>query len=76
MSFKYNKLRGRIVEICGTQAEFAKKINLTEQSLTAKLAGRIKFSQDEILRWCEVLDIDLNEIGVYFFTTELQKTEV
>ena len=76
MAFKYNKLRGRIVEICGTQTEFAKKIGLTDQSLTAKLAGRIKFSQEDILKWCEVLNIDLDEIGVYFFTTELQETEV
>lgn len=76
MNFIYNKLRGRIVEICGTQTEFAKKIGLTDQTLTAKLAGRIKFSQDDIIKWCEVLKIDLEEIGVYFFTTELQKTEV
>ena len=76
MCFKYNKLRGRIIEICGTQTKFAKEIGLTDQSLTAKLAGRIKFSQDEILKWCEVLNIEQNDIGVYFFTTELQETEV
>ena len=68
MSFKYNKLRGRIVEIFGSQALFSKKIGLSEQSVTAKLAGRSMFSQSDIITWCNALDIDQNDIGLYFFT--------
>ena len=67
MSFKYNKLRGRIVEICGTQSKFAEKIKLSEQSITAKLAGRSSFSQTDIVTWSEALNIDRENIGEYFF---------
>ena len=67
MSFKYNKLRGRIVEICGSQAEFSKKIGLSEQIISAKLSGNSSFTQDNIIAWSEVLDIDQNDIGSYFF---------
>lgn len=67
MSFTYNKLRGRIVEVFGSQADFAKAINTTEQTVTAKLAGRSGFSQEDIIKWCEALHIDQNDIGLYFF---------
>ena len=67
MSFKYNKLRGRIVEICGSQAEFAKRLGLSEQIISAKLSGNSSFTQDNIIKWCEILDIDQNDIGNYFF---------
>ena len=73
MNFKYNKLRGRIVEIYGSQAEFAKKIKLSEQSITAKLSGNSKFTQDNIVQWCDALDIDQNDIGNYFFAREHSK---
>ncbi len=74
MSFKYNKLRGRIVEIFGSQAEFAKSIGQSEQNITAKLAGRSSFTQDNIIAWCRALDIDQNDIGAYFFTFEVSKS--
>ena len=67
MSFKYNKLRGRIIEIFGSQAKFAEKIGQSEQIVTAKLAGRSSFTQDNIVTWSEALDIDQNDIGSYFF---------
>lgn len=73
MEFKYNKLRGRIVEIYGSQVEFAKKIGQSEQIITAKLAGRSSFTQDNIITWSEALDIDQNDIGNYFFARELSK---
>lgn len=67
MLFSYNKLKGRIVEIYGSQSEFSKRISLSEQSITAKLAGRSRFSQDDIIKWCDALGIDQNDIGLYFF---------
>ena len=67
MEFNYNKLRGRIVEICGSQSAFAQKVGQSEQIITAKLAGRSSFTQGNIVSWCKVLDIDQNDIGSYFF---------
>ena len=67
MCFTYNKLRGRIVEIFGSQKEFSKNINLSEQSVTAKLNGRSDFSQSDILLWSSALKIKMEDIGAYFF---------
>lgn len=68
MNFVYNKLRGKIVEMFGSQKEFSKQINLSEQSVTAKLNGRSDFSQEDIIRWSNALEIKLDEIGAYFFS--------
>lgn len=65
------KLRGRIIEIFGTQQEFAKKIGKTEQTITAKINGRSQFSQEDIIEWCNALDIEAADIGLYFFAPEL-----
>lgn len=73
MDFKYNRLRGRIVEICGSQAKFADVLGASEQIVTAKLAGRSSFTQENIIAWCEALHIDQNDIGDYFFTLEHSK---
>lgn len=74
MVFRYNKLRGRIVEVCGSQAKFAEKIGLSEQIVTAKLAGRSSFTQDNIIAWCRALDIDQSDIGDYFFSREVSNS--
>ena len=65
--FNYRKLRGRIIEIYGSQKKFSETIDLSEQSITAKLNGRSDFSQVDILKWSDALLIDKNDIGTYFF---------
>lgn len=67
MSFKYNKLRGKIVEVCGSQRNFSDTIHLSEQSITAKLNGRSDFSQEDIIKWSSALNISKEDIGSYFF---------
>ena len=66
-----NKLKGRIVERYGTQHGFAESIGRTEQTVTAKLAGRSQFSQKDIVEWCNALEIGKDEVGSYFFAKEL-----
>lgn len=73
MGFSYSKLRGRIVEMYGSQKEFSKAVSLSEQSITAKLNGRSDFSQDDIIQWSNALQIGLGDIGAYFFNQELSK---
>ena len=65
--FNYRKLRGRIIDIYGSQKKFSETIDLSEQSITAKLNGRSDFSQADILKWSDALLIDKNDIGTYFF---------
>ncbi len=68
MAKTYNKIRGKIVEVYGSQKEFAKAIGLSEQSVTAKLNGRTDMSQDDILKWADALKLEVSDIGNYFFT--------
>nr|WP_308743108.1 DUF739 family protein [uncultured Anaerocolumna sp.] len=65
--FDYSKLRGRIVEKYGTQREFAKLNKMSDRSMSLKLNNGIGFSQEDIVRWCEMLDIDSSDIPIYFF---------
>lgn len=68
MRWNYNKLRGKIKEVCGTQDAFAEKIGIGRVSLSQRLNNLIEFTQEEIFKSCEVLGIPLEEIPVYFFT--------
>lgn len=67
MPYKYNKLRGRIVEKYGTQDEFARTIGISRNSLSLKMTGKTGISQTDIIKWCQLLDIKADEIGQYFF---------
>lgn len=69
---EYRKLKGRIVEICGSQAEFSKKANLSENIISKKLNGQCGISQDDVYNWCNILEIDQHDIGTYFFPQKLQ----
>ena len=66
-------LRGRIIQKYGSQKEFAKRLDITEQTVTAKLNGRSQFTQDDILLWCNALDIIAEDEGEYFFAEKLSK---
>ncbi len=75
MAFVYNKLKGRIKEMCGTQNNFAKLLGVSRASVSTKLNNGVEFSQREIMKAIEVLKIDPVDIPAYFFTQEVQKTE-
>jgi transcriptional regulator with XRE-family HTH domain len=72
MAFDYSKLRGKIKEVFGTQAEFAHAMGLSSVSLSAKLNNTTMFTQAEINRACELLHIPLEFIPVYFFTEKVK----
>lgn len=65
--FKYAKLRGRITEKFGTEIRFAEALGLSLAAVSRKLTGRVGFSSRDILKWCEILEIPLKEVGSYFF---------
>lgn len=75
MNFDYRKLNGRIVEKLGTKKEFAKKIGKSRSSVIQKLNNSTNFSQNEIIKSCEVLEISPNEIPIYFFTKKVEKSQ-
>lgn len=68
MPFYYNKLKGRIKEICGTNEEFAKRMDLSLATVSTKLNNKSQWTQPEIFKAVSVLSIDPSEIPAYFFT--------
>lgn len=72
-AFDYSKLRGKIVEKYRTQTAFAEANQVSNRTISLKLNNGIGFSQDEIIKWCEMLDIEAREIPTYFFTQKVSK---
>lgn len=68
-AMNYRKLRGRIVEILGSQSVFARKMGLSETSMSKKMRGTIPWKQSEMLHAAEILDFPETDIGLYFFCT-------
>lgn len=67
MPYDYSKLNGRIIEVCGTQAVFAQRMNLSERTVSLKLNGKVGWKQTEIASACDILGITTTEIPSYFF---------
>lgn len=65
--FDYSRLLGRIKEKCATQGAFAERMGLSERTISLKLTQKTEFSQSEIMKAIEVLELDPNEISTYFF---------
>lgn len=65
--FLYPKLRGRIVEKFQNVANFARYLGVEPNVLSRKLSGKIGITPSDIKRWSEILEIPLEEIGIYFF---------
>lgn len=72
MKFNYSKLKGKIVEVFGTQRNFATAIGLSERSVSLKLNNITEFSQDEIFKIVQALGIDWYQIHDYFFAQDVQ----
>lgn len=70
----FAKLRGRIVEKYGSQAKFAEALGVTEQTVTGKLNGKTQFTIEDIVEWCNLLEIESEEVNVYFFAEKLSKS--
>lgn len=54
---------------------FAKAIGLSYYSLYKKLRNQVPFTQNEIIKSVKILNIDIKEIPVYFFTEKVKKTQ-
>lgn len=73
MAFDYRKLTGKIVEVCGTKTVFAEKLGITRVSLTNKLKGRNYFTQEEIIKACDILGLEDREAFDYFFNRRVNE---
>ncbi len=66
MLFRYDKLRGKIKEVCGN-FKFAELMGVSNSTISAKLNNKSEFSQPEIFKAVEVLGLEKSEIPQYFF---------
>ena len=72
MAFNYNKLRGKIVEIYGSQIEFAKAMKWSEKTLSLKLNGKVPWKQTDIMTAVQILGLSESDIQDYFFAVEVK----
>ena len=75
MAFNYNKLRGRIVEKFRTQKAFAQAAGVSENTITDKLSGKTPISHSDVILWNELLGIETDEIGSFYYAPEVLKSE-
>lgn len=65
--YDYSKLLGKMRENHITQEQLASSIGIAESTMNIKLKGRGQFSQEEMVKILDVLNIPLEHIASYFF---------
>ncbi|EMJ5858825.1 DUF739 family protein [Staphylococcus aureus] len=73
-TFDYNLLMDRMNEYRYSQNSLANAIPISRTSINHKLKGKNLFTQWEIKRICELLDIPPNKVGQYFFKVKVRRT--
>ena len=71
MEFDYSKLKGRIVEILGSQSKLAEMMGISDNALSRKLNNFTRFSDTDIMKIIEILKINVEDIGIYFYTLKV-----
>ena len=66
--FDYSKLKGRVTEKFDSQDAFCKKAEISPTQLSRILNGKSYPSAQTIFKFCEILEIEKEEIGTYFYT--------
>lgn len=71
----YDKLKGKIKEVLGTQSKLAERIEVDETTISNKLNGNTYFTQKEIIKIALILNIKFEEIPEYFFRQKVREIE-
>ena len=64
---RFGKLRERISIMYGTIDNFAKVFGVNTATLSKKLTGKSQITREEIVKFCELLDISVEQVPEYFF---------
>ena len=70
--FDYYLLKKKIKSIYSTCEAFANAIGISSTSLSDKLNNKVQFKQNEINLACELLQIDVSDISLYFFSPSVK----
>lgn len=71
----YDKLKGKIKEVLGTQGKLAENMGLDENTISNKLNNNTYFTQKEIIKISSILKIKFEEIPMYFFEEKVREYE-
>lgn len=63
----YSNLVGQIYWKLGSKTKFAEKMGFSRVTLDKKLSSKTAWTQTEIRKACEILDIEKDKIPTYFF---------
>ena len=76
MAFDYSKLRGKIIELFGTQACFAAAMRWSERTLSLKMNGVRAWKQPDICKAMTLLNLSDKDIPSFFFKPKVQNIEL
>ena len=68
MAYQYRKLKGKIVEKFGSQAAFSEAFGISRTAMSNKMRCAAQFTQEDIEKAAQLLDIKRSEYSDYFFT--------
>ncbi len=72
MAFNYSKLKGRIIEIFGSNGAFIDAMGWSRPTFSRKISGESEWTDTEIFKAAELLKIGVDDIHVYFFALTVQ----
>lgn len=67
MTFRYSRLLGKITEVYGTQFNFAIAMGLSERTMSLKLNGLRKWTDEDMKKAISLLEIPVEKVHLYFF---------
>ena len=71
-TFDYRNLKGRIISKYETLSKFYEIVGISNEWGSKKMTSKAGFSQDDIVYWSGLLDIDLKDVGSYFYVLKVQ----
>ena len=75
MVYDYSKLNGKIIEVYGKRASFAKAMEFSERTLSLKLGNKRAWKQEQMLKAMDLLGEEYSKIDEYFFKKKVQRIE-
>lgn len=67
IKYNYNLLTDRIKNKFKNISSFGRSLGISEKELLLKLENKIEFEQSEIVKTCDILEIEEKDIKIYFF---------
>lgn len=72
MAYDYSMLNGKIISKYKTHGAFARAMGFSITTESKKMNGKSDWRRPQIIKACSLLDIPIDEVDIYFFTTEVQ----